>query len=196
MFKRFGCIYKITNLVNGKSYIGQTVRKTKYRWNEHKNYRLSRHLGNAMDHYGIANFQFEEIYTSFDLDDLNTKEVYFINHFNTMSNGYNLTSGGNNELPSNDTKEKISRSLKGRKQTKEHIEKVRLARVGQKLTDQARINQLNSRKRKKIICIQTLIIYNSISEAAKLLDINKGNLSNVLNGRRKTLSGLSFRYVS
>ena len=57
-----GFIYKITNKVNNKVYIGQTSRSLEIRWREHKSragcYYTS-HLYSAMNKYGVDNFIFE-----------------------------------------------------------------------------------------------------------------------------------------
>ena len=88
-------IYKITNLINGHSYIGQSI-CIELRWKNHKcydkeceNYPLYR----AFRKYGIDNFSFE-IIEECEPNLLNEKEVYWINFYNTYSNGYNQTSGG------------------------------------------------------------------------------------------------------
>lgn len=89
-------IYKITNLINGKIYIGQT-NNYKRRFNEHKsmiapkNYNSS--LYKAFIKYGINNFSFEVLeYTA----DYNEREIYYIQLYNAHEDGYNLTTGGEN----------------------------------------------------------------------------------------------------
>ena len=57
-----GFIYKITNKVNNKVYIGQTNRNLEIRWREHKSRagcHYTSHLYGAMDKYGTDNFVFE-----------------------------------------------------------------------------------------------------------------------------------------
>ena len=58
-------IYKITNKINNKVYIGLTTRTLKYRWSTHitesKNLNNQKHLYRAMRKYGIENFTIEEI---------------------------------------------------------------------------------------------------------------------------------------
>lgn len=97
-------IYKITNLVNGKVYIGQSI-DIHRRWNNHKrktfiksdeqyNYPLYR----AFRKYGLDNFSFEIIEECSE-EELNKKEIYYIDLYRTYicwkdSNGYNQTLGG------------------------------------------------------------------------------------------------------
>lgn len=98
--ENIGYIYKITNKINGKVYIGQTRKSIKQRWNEHKstskspnkqgyNYPLYR----AFRKYGIENFEIEEIEKCF-FEKLNEREIYWINYYNSYKKGYNQTLGG------------------------------------------------------------------------------------------------------
>lgn len=118
-------IYKITNLINGKLYIGQTSKTIAYRWYRH-NYAFSNNTKNktaihlALKKYGKINFSIEEIDTASNIDELNKKEKYWINILNTLSpNGYNLTTGGDNKQMSDETKEKIRIANTGKTITEE-----------------------------------------------------------------------------
>ena len=101
-------IYKITNLINQKVYIGQS-RNIKERWKQHryaylelrekeKDYPLYR----AMRKYGLENFSFEVI-EECQIKDLDEKEIYWINFYKATdtSFGYNLREGGCHVQPSN-----------------------------------------------------------------------------------------------
>lgn len=95
----FGVIYKITNLINGKQYIGQTSKLyINNRWCEHKNNARngkSSYLYNAIRKYGEENFEFKIILKNIPIDKLNFYEQLWIKKFNTKTpNGYNLTDGG------------------------------------------------------------------------------------------------------
>lgn len=89
-------IYKITNLINGKVYIGQT-KDIKRRINEHqKQYASSRvsKIRNAINKYGIQNFKIEILEK--DIENYNEREMYWISYYNSTDNscGYNITIGG------------------------------------------------------------------------------------------------------
>lgn len=88
-------IYKITNKINKKCYIGFT-HNPKKRFANHKNsIRLNRPLYNSMKKHGIDNFEFEVIYENENKDHvLFDMEPYFINKHNSYMNGYNCTKGG------------------------------------------------------------------------------------------------------
>lgn len=99
-------IYKITNLLNGKIYIGQSQHCLD-RWSEHKfcskdnnNYRSQEHLYRSMRKYGIENFQMEVIEElPLDRELLTAREQYWIDYYNTMDPQF-----GYNEVPALDAK--------------------------------------------------------------------------------------------
>ena len=91
-------IYKITNNINNKSYIGKTNLTIKERFQQHCNDRLrdecsSRPLYSAMNKYGIKNFQIEEI-EECEPNKASEREIYWINYYDTYRSGYNATLGG------------------------------------------------------------------------------------------------------
>lgn len=91
-----GYIYKITNSINNKVYIGQTRQTIKQRWSGHKHSVLVSEapLYRAMRKYGIENFQITTILEC-NNEQLNDKEIYYIQHYNSfVPNGYNATFGG------------------------------------------------------------------------------------------------------
>lgn len=114
-----GCIYKITNCINQKLYIGLTINDAETRFKKHKSMIYSNGcsaLYEAFKKYGVENFMVETICFSSNKKELMSLEKYYISELNTVSpNGYNLTSGGENCKVTDETKEKISKALKGRK---------------------------------------------------------------------------------
>lgn len=96
-------IYKITNTVNGKSYIGKTTFSIDKRWKQHINkfkQGVDRHflIYSAIEEYGLENFVVEEIEKVKDVYQLNEREKYWIKYFDTYNNGYNGNKGGGKEL--------------------------------------------------------------------------------------------------
>ena len=94
-------IYKITNLVNGKAYMGQS-QDIYRRWKQHRNgynnpksTQYESPLYRAMRKYGINNFNFE-ILCLCSLEQLDDKEIEYISQYSSYKeeNGYNLTLGG------------------------------------------------------------------------------------------------------
>lgn len=91
-------IYKITNLINGKLYIGQ-AKNIQNRWYEHClesiHNRKNQRLYNAIRKYGINNFKIEAIEGP--IENYNEREIYWIAYYNTYldkTKGYNMTPGG------------------------------------------------------------------------------------------------------
>lgn len=94
-----GHIYKITNKLNNKSYIGQTIQRVEDRWNQHYWKATHQNADNmaiklALRKYGRQSFDFSVI-EECEEQDLDKREIYWINFYNTYHNGYNLTKGGN-----------------------------------------------------------------------------------------------------
>ena len=88
-------IYKITNNINGQCYIGQSV-DIKRRWQRHKNYPNTNSnypLYLAFKKYGLENFTFETL-EECEIFELDEKEKYYIEYFNSYKKGYNQTQGG------------------------------------------------------------------------------------------------------
>lgn len=107
-----GTIYKIINDINTKVYIGKTIRPLKMRWKEHKT-NLKRQdcpLYRAFQKYGIEHFSIEAIEENIPDDLINSREIFWINQYNSYKNGYNATPGGDggrtHYLPENE-QEKI-----------------------------------------------------------------------------------------
>lgn len=89
-------IYKITNLINNKCYIGQSVDINR-RFSNHKSYKLKNSdypLYQAFRKYGIENFSFEVI-EECSIAALDEREIYWIDYFDSYYHGYNQTTGGN-----------------------------------------------------------------------------------------------------
>ena len=202
-------IYKITNLTNGKLYIG-CASNINTRINGHKHdLRNQKHansyLQKAWDKYGEQNFIFE-IVEKCDIDNLHIREHYWVNKLNCLdrNSGYNLkpTDPNGYSLHSEETKEKLRQSHKGRKISQACIDAVKIynsseeckinlqkAREKLKFID---FNKVNANKRKSIKNIITGEIYLSLTEASKILNIPKYNLSRKLLGKRKNDTNLIY----
>ena len=96
-------IYKAINKINNKVYIGQTVNSLNIRKNQHERshkYGYKNAFSNAIAKYGKESFEWEVIYETNSIDDLNKKESYFIKYYKALVNerGYNLKGGGRNDF--------------------------------------------------------------------------------------------------
>ena len=106
-------IYKITNLLNNKCYVGQSVCIEK-RFAQHKSpYEQQRHselpLYKAFLKYGIQNFSFEVIEECKE-EELDVKEQQYIEKFDSLChhNGYNILSGGEGHVGENHARHKLT----------------------------------------------------------------------------------------
>lgn len=90
-------IYKITNNINGKIYIGQS-NNIQRRFSEHQNRGAASRIpiDVAIQRYGKENFNFE-IIEECSTEQLNQKETYWITYFNSIENGYNCSVGGDQQ---------------------------------------------------------------------------------------------------
>ena len=95
---RYGIIYKVTNSINNKIYIGQTVKSLSERRSGHyykaRHENLNTHFLNALIKYPEEVFIWEEIDEAKSREELDSKEIYWINYYNSIENGYNTRSGG------------------------------------------------------------------------------------------------------
>jgi group I intron endonuclease len=129
----YGVIYKITNLINGKFYIGQTIMTLSKRWSKHKsdaNRGAGWVLSAAIRKYGADAFVIEVIEKHNSRDDLNSAEI---NAIATLKPVYNACAGGSGlGSPTEDVRKKISASSKGRKLSQETKNKISQANIGRK----------------------------------------------------------------
>ena len=212
-----GYVYKFTS-PSGKSYIGIT-NNLRRRIAEHK--RLSKTLKkafyNAINKYGFDNFTFEilEEYNIKDKDKLlsklNEMEMYYIDKYDTFKNGYNSTLGGDgtkgmsgelnpfyNKKHTEEAKKKMSEKHKGKVLSNEHKNKIA------KSTKEALSNLPLDKKmkmmpvpknKKKVICLETQVIYNSTCECSDMLNISRSDIRKVCNGERIKAKNLTFRFI-
>jgi group I intron endonuclease len=130
-------IYKVTNNVNGKIYVGLTKQKLKLRWQQHVRGAIKRpeasYFFRAIKKYGPDSFTLEVIDEAKTMNELSEKEIDWIEKLNCCDRtvGYNCKSGGiNNFEVSKETRDKISKALKGKAKSEEHKKKCGLARKG------------------------------------------------------------------
>lgn len=220
-------IYKVTNLINGKVYIGQTTTSLEQRKKEHE-YRAFRgdrqtYFYNALKLYGNQNFKWEIIEYNVDFNELNNREEYWISYYksNIKEFGYNMTKGGDNAdnlnrwreenpelasseahkgwtkmrqiLSENPEKEQIRKEkakIGAQKYAKEHIEEIRQRSYQvylQHKEAQEKILENNRKKKmKKVRCIETGIIYESINEAGRQTHNSPSNIKQCCDGIRKS----------
>jgi len=109
-------IYKWTHKETGKSYIGQSIQDPNQRRLEHiahsRHSDRTYHFHNAIRKYGVEAFDWEVIDYANTIEQLNYLEVFYMNKYDSINNGYNLREGGNNKLHSEESKKRISDAQK------------------------------------------------------------------------------------
>jgi group I intron endonuclease len=170
-----GIIYKITNKVNGKIYIGQTTQTMELRWYGHCSDNEKTPLHNAIKKYGKDNFLVEEIDRGTTYYELNGKEIRYIKEFNSLShdNGYNVMNGGRRMYVQNlsqETKNKISISRKEYYKTHDH------PNLGKSFSEETKNKISLSRK-------EYYKTHEHHNKGVKVSDEQKQKISTTLSGR-------------
>lgn len=175
----YGIIYKITNLINRKIYIGQTVNSFKKRY-DYKGVGIERvynyhmackkynkpyndHIVKAIEKYGFENWEVIEIFdVAFSKGELDIKEKHYISIYNTMDRkyGYNNTEGGANGKQTEEVRRKHSETKKGKNKGKDNP------------------------KSKMVICITTNEIFDCLSDASNLYNLSTSEISGSCKGKR------------
>lgn len=212
-------IYKITNKINGKIYIGKTLKTIEGRWKDHlKDYKRPRFerrpLYSAMKKYGVENFSIEEV-EECSSEILSEREIYWIDFYDSFRSGYNATKGGDGK-PFIDEQEilKLWKDGKSLKDIAEVIGHSR-AQTSQLLRNNGILSEdiikrghnkyYKSVKMININANQVLAIFPSTREAArylikelKLSPSNEGGISSHISeacrGKRKTCQGYKWQY--
>jgi group I intron endonuclease len=217
-------IYEFVNKINGKIYVGQ-AKDFKSRLRCHKYHTKSNKKNSpfyaALKKYGWDNFIIN-IIEKCDVEMLNEREEYWIKEKNCLyPYGYNLMKGGNQYEMSDETKKKISESRKGIKFSDKHIENLKKSHIGNKLSEETKkkLSEINKGKihsedtrlklrysnpnRKEVGRFDNsgnlVCKYESIKEAARILECNVGHLSECCRGKRKMIKILGsdiLRYLT
>lgn len=189
-------IYKIENKINGKIYIGQSKNIQK-RWEEHKScQKPNAILTIAFQKYGISNFDFSVI-EECQQDELDEREKYWIQYYNSFEDGYNLTRGGNSGFYYDiysvwETFQKTQNIAKTAKIIGCHKTTARniIHAFGVNLEEQQfakpvlKINPTT---------LQIIAEYPSVREAAEANHISRAAITKVINGRGISSNGFLWR---
>lgn len=166
----YGIIYYAHNLVSRKGYVGQTTKNLKERKSEHfsaiQTSRDNFYFHNALRKYKEIDWEWKVLGYADCQFGLDTLEKSWIWMKDSMApDGYNTKEGG-------------SRGKHG-------------VRTRVRTKDKGAKNP----RAKAVICIETSEIYGAIHEAVRKTGINLGNISEVLNGKRKTAGGFHWKFV-
>lgn len=227
-----GVIYKTTNIVNGKIYVGKRI-FSKEKFIRSKYYGSGKLLKNAIVKYGIENFE-REIIEEVENILLVDREIYWIDYYKStdMNIGYNLSKGGNcaigrkcgplsdetkkklrdsainqfkkgghprsGKSVSNETKDKIRIALLGKRLGIERVEKSAKSHRGLKYNKTPKPPKIKIDQSKKVIQLtmndEIIRIWESMTEASKLLSIDRSGISRACNGSYKQCGGYKWKY--
>ena len=218
-------VYQHKNKINNKIYIGITSRSPQERWgNQGCNYKSSPYFYNAIQKYGWDNFEHNILYTNLTKEEACRKEQELIAEFNTMNRefGYNSTSGGEIFVMNEETRQKISKALRGNKNglghpcSEEKKKKISEAQKGRKFTEEHRQKLSEAAKKrhvpcseekkkklaqsypnkKPVYCLELDTVFESVQECGRQLNLYATNISKVCKGKIHTTGGYHFQYYS
>ena len=181
-----GYIYLITNKINNKKYIGQTLRSdVNTRWKYHKcnnKKYIGQILYNAYQKYGTNNFDYKIICICFD-EDTNKYEKEYIQKYDTIyPNGYNLLEVLNIKKSLIKEKSILNNEIVGRTQTE-----ITKNKIKQKITEYYK-KKSNFKIEQYDLDNSLLDTYYSYSDASRKANINKTYLTRVLNNKTNNIA--------
>ena len=186
------CIYKHTNKVNGKVYIGQTCQKPESRWKHGEGYRESKKFYNAIQKYGWDNFEHVVLESELTLNQANEREAYYIALYDSYKNGYNATIGGSNSAKTSEHKKKIQISNIGKHN---HVGENN-PMYGKHMSEEAKNKSRQKQNHFKVRCIETGLEFDTCHLAATWCGLKRdGHIPEVCRGNRKTAGGYHWEFI-
>lgn len=218
-------VYLHNNKINNRKYIGITKQSPEKRWGiQGNNYRSSPYFYNSIKKYGWDNFEHIILFANLTKEEACEKEKALIRFYNTQDKkyGYNIMEGGAAPTIPNDIRVRISHALRGNKNgighpcSAEKRKKISEAQKGKKLTDEHRERLSKAAKKrhipcsdekkrtlskvyphkKKVYCIETDTIYESVQECARQLNLYATNITKVCKGIHQTTGGYHLQYYN
>jgi hypothetical protein len=161
-------VYKHTNKVNGKVYIGVTCQKPKQRWKNGKGYIDNEDFWADIEKYDWnQGFDHEILYSGLSEIQAEAMEILLIDYYDSRNKnkGYNILKGG--RLPSEKTRRNISKSLKGK------------------------FRGYNNPTSKTVICLNTGYCFGSSYDASRYYNIDASRIRKCCKGKNKSAGKLN-----
>ena len=217
-------VYKHTNIINGKVYIGITKQKPYKRWGTNGcNYKSTPHFYAAIIKYGWDNFSHEILFSGLTKEEACEIEITLIKENKSQNRdfGYNITEGGDTPSMPQEIRERLSKALKGNKnglgkifteERKKHIseslkgkkfseerkKKLSLAKKGKThkpISMEARKKIADKHKKKPVYCPELNQYFPSIQECARQTKIEATRICRACKKNKGTVCGLHFMYA-
>lgn len=177
-------VYCLTNMINGKKYIGITKQEINKRWRNGLGYKKPTRIGSAIARYGWSNFKKEVIFDNLTKEQAGKLEIEYIAKLDTINTGYNVQEGGfnsNNGIVSEETRKKLSLSHKGQHNSPETEFK------------KGQHSKAHLVIMKPVKCVETGKVYESIRQAQRELKLN--HIWDCLKGIRNKCGGYHWELV-
>jgi len=172
-------IYKITNSINQKVYIGQTIDTIESRFKDHCRQTFCKKLSRAIKKYGKESFIVEQLAICEGKESANCIEGFYIAVYDSVKNGYNII-----EFPT-------SSPMTGRKHTDETKERMRKKH---KVSDEGR-NKLSKQRIGHKASEETKRLSSNSHKGKTLSEDQKKKISAAIKGRTTTCKGKSWKLV-
>ena len=202
-------IYKITNILNGKMYIGKTSSTIEARWKEHREdatcrSKEHRPLYSAIQKYGANNFVVEQIEEVPNDEIACERETFWIEHYGSFKNGYNATKGGDGRQQADYD---LDCALFNEGKTGKEIcqitgytdKTITLALEQKGVSAEERKSRGNTQSQAVFMLdkktLEILKVFSSLNEAERFLDKpgSRRHISEVCHGKRQTAYGYKWK---
>lgn len=181
---------------NGKVYVGMTSRKPYERWSGGHGYKGQPQLWEAIVEHGWNNIRHRVVESGLTKPEAEELErvLIKIHRANDPEYGYNIESGGiYGSIKPESTRQKFSAAKTGEKNpffgkhlTAEHRDKIR---------ETLRARDIQPVNKRRVLCVETGVIYESTAQATRELGIHNFAIRRVCYGQRKTAGGYHWKYI-
>lgn len=211
--KKFTVLYAHINKENKKIYIGQTNLVPPDRWGSNGiSYKRSPKFYKAIKKYGWNNFDHVLIKIIYDVDEIDSIEREYIEKYNTLNEGYNLTYGGKKILKhTEEQKKKIGETCRKvlrekyntdpqyRETIKNNLSKVKnRTHYGEKNSFYGKTHSNEMKEKfltRRVRCIETGELFNSINDACNKYNIRRTGITACCSGKQHLCGGFHWEYV-
>lgn len=209
-------VYKHTNKINQKVYIGLTCQKPYQRWKGGHGYKPkgkaeTSYFYNAILKYGWENFSHEILFTGLTKEEAERIEIELIAKYKSdlREYGYNIDRGGNSiGKMSEETKQKLREIHKDKTANAERYKKISESKKGTRLSEEHKRNLSKAKTGRYVgaenhnakaivqysLCMEYIKTWGSIAEARNELGISSGNICRAIKFDR-TAGGFRWRYA-